>query len=109
MNAVPHTGSPLKPLRAARATSLETGWRIRAAFWHVWGHRNLQGAHTFRNAERMRHPWLGQEFMIKIKKAKRTQRDVRNEGCSHYVDENKEREYTNSEVCTLRKLNCKPI
>jgi hypothetical protein len=87
MNAAPRTSSPLKQLR---------GWRIRAAFWHVWGHSNLQGAHTFRNAERMRHPWLCQEFMTKIKKAELTKKDVKNEGCSQYVVENKWRKYTNS-------------
>ncbi|MGA3165896.1 MAG: hypothetical protein ABSF14_07225 [Terriglobia bacterium] len=87
MNAAPHTGSPLKQLR---------GWRIRAAFWHVCGNGDLQRAHTFQNAERMRHPWLCQEFMTKIKKEKLTQRDVKNEGCSQDVDENKGRKYMNS-------------
>jgi hypothetical protein len=45
---------------------------------------------------RVRHPWLCQEFMTKIKKAKLTKKDVKNEGCSQYVDESKGRKYTNS-------------
>jgi len=79
----------------------ETGWRICAAFWHVCERSNLQGAHTFQNAERMRHPWLAQEFMMNIKKENVTQKNVKNEGCSHYVDENKWRKYTNSHYAII--------
>jgi hypothetical protein len=60
MNAAPRIGSPLKQLR---------GWRILAAFWHVCGHSDLQGAHTFQDAERMCHPRLCQESMTEIKKS----------------------------------------
>jgi hypothetical protein len=34
--------------------------------------------------------------MTKIKKAELTKKDVKNEGCSQYVVENKWRKYTNS-------------
>jgi hypothetical protein len=44
----------------------------------------------------MRHPWLGQDSMTEIKKVRPTQKDVKNEGCSHYVDESKWLKYTNS-------------
>ncbi|MGA3166325.1 MAG: hypothetical protein ABSF14_09425 [Terriglobia bacterium] len=80
MNADPRIGSPLKQLR---------GWRIRAAFWHVCGHSDLQGAHTFQDAERMCHPRLCQESMTEIKNIKPTQRDVKNEDRPDYVYENK--------------------
>ena len=62
MNAAPHTGSPLKQLQAARAmVSFERASTSRA----------------------------DQEFMTKIKKSRITQRDVKNEGTSGDVYENK--------------------
>ena len=62
MNAAPHTGSPRKQLRAARAMA------------------SLERASTSR---------VDQEFMTKIKKARITQKDVKNEDRPDYVHENK--------------------
>jgi hypothetical protein len=62
MNAAPHTGSPRKQLRAARAMA------------------SLQRASTSR---------VDQKFMTKIKIARITQKDVKNEGTSADVYENK--------------------
>jgi hypothetical protein len=62
MNATPHTGSQRKQLRAARAMA------------------SLERASTSR---------ADQECMTKIKKAGITQRDVKNEGTSGDVYENK--------------------
>jgi hypothetical protein len=62
MNTAPHTGSPRKQLRAARALA------------------SLERASTSR---------VDQEFMTKIKKARITQKDVKNEGTSGDVYENK--------------------
>ena len=62
MNAAPHTGSPLKQLQAARAMV------------------------SFERASTSR---VDQEFMTKIKKSRITQRDVKNEGTSGDVYENK--------------------
>jgi hypothetical protein len=68
MNPAPRIGSPLKQLRAARATA------------------SLERASTRR---------VGKEFMIKIRKHELIQKDVKNEGCSQDVIETKGREYTN--------------
>ena len=62
MGDAPHTGSPLKHLRAARAMA------------------------TFATAYASQ---MDQEFMTKIKKAGITQRDVKNEGTSGDIYENK--------------------
>jgi hypothetical protein len=62
MNAAPHTGSPLKHLRAARAAA------------------------SFERASTSR---MDQEFMIRIKEVKPIRRDVKNEGTSGDVYENK--------------------
>jgi hypothetical protein len=62
MNATPRTGLPLKQLRAARSTA------------------------SFERASTSRED---REFMISIKKVKLTQKDVKNEGCSQDVVENK--------------------
>jgi hypothetical protein len=62
MGDAPHTGSPLKHLRAARAMA------------------------TFATAYASQ---MDQEFMTKIKRAGITQRDVKNEGTSGDVYENK--------------------
>jgi len=68
MKAAPRPGCRLKQLRAARATmSFE-----RASTCQVY-----------------------QDFMMKIKKAKLTQKDVKNEGCSQDLMENKGQKYTN--------------
>ena len=69
MNPAPRIGSPLKQLRGARATA------------------------SFERASTSR---ANQELVIRIKKAKLTQKDVKNEGCSQDVIETKGREYTNS-------------
>jgi hypothetical protein len=69
MNAAPCTGSPLQQLRAARAAA------------------------SFERASTSR---ANQEFMIRIKKAKLTQKDVKNEGCSQDLIETKGQEYINS-------------
>jgi hypothetical protein len=68
MNAAPRIGSPLKQLRGARATA------------------SLERASTRR---------VGKEFMIKIMKHELTQKDVKNEGCSQDIIENKGQKYTN--------------
>jgi hypothetical protein len=62
MDDAPHTASPLQHLRAARATA------------------------TFATAYASQ---VDEEFMTKIKKAGITQRDVKNEGTSGDVYENK--------------------
>jgi hypothetical protein len=62
MDDTPHTGSPLQQLRAARAMA------------------------TFATAYASQ---MDQEFMTNIKKAGITQRDVKNEGTSGDVYENK--------------------
>jgi hypothetical protein len=62
MNAAPHTGSPLKHLRATRAA---------ASF------------------ERASTSLVDQEFMIRIKEVKPIRRDVKNEGTSGDMHENK--------------------
>jgi hypothetical protein len=62
MYAAPHTGFPLKQIQAARATT------------------------SFERASASR---VDQEFMTNIKKARITQRDVKNEGTSGDVYENK--------------------
>jgi hypothetical protein len=62
MNAAPRTGSPLNRLLAARAT---------ASF------------------ERASTSLMGQEFMISIKEVKPMRRDVKNEGTSGDMYENK--------------------
>jgi len=44
--------------------------------------------------------------MIKIKKAKHTKKDVKNEGCSQDLVENKGRKYTNSHKANIfMKIN----
>jgi hypothetical protein len=68
MNAAPRTGCPLKQLRAARATT---------------------------SFERASTCQVYQDFMMKIKKAKLTQKDVKNEGCSQDLIENRGQKYTN--------------
>jgi len=62
MYATPHTGFPRKQMQAARATT------------------------SFERASTRR---VDQEFMTNIKKARITQRDVKNEGTSGDVYENK--------------------
>jgi hypothetical protein len=62
MNAAPHTGSPCKQLRAARAMA---------------------------SLERVSASRVDQKFMTKIKKARITQKDAKNEGRSGDVYENK--------------------
>jgi len=62
MNAAPHTVSPRKQLRAARAMA------------------SLERASTSR---------VDQEFMTKIRNVRITQKDVKNEGTSGDVYENK--------------------
>ena len=68
MKAAPDTGPPLKPWRAARATA------------------------SFERASTSR---VDQGFVIRIKKAKLTQKDVKNEGCSQDLIENRGQKYTN--------------
>jgi len=62
MKAAPDTGPPLKPWRAARATA------------------------SFERAATSR---VDQGFVIRIKKVKLSKKDVKNEGCSQDVVENK--------------------
>ena len=79
MNATPHTDPPLEQLREARATA------------------SVERASTSR--------FCG-EFMTKIKKAKHTKKDVKNEGCSQDLVENKGRKYTNSHKANIfMKIN----
>ena len=67
MKAAPDTGPPLKPWRGARATA------------------------SFERASTSR---VDQGFVIRIKKVKLSKKDVKNEGCSQDVIENKGRETT---------------
>jgi hypothetical protein len=52
-------------------------------------------------------------LLMKIKQATRTQRDVKNEGCSQYLIENKGREYTNCHnaniLIKIKSLSFRPI